>query len=84
VLRNENGSLRFLVNADYRKIIQDNDLVYVEDALQDMRIRSKEDPEALFSQLSSLARGPLVTIETGLSLEDFHLLHENPAKFIDL
>jgi hypothetical protein len=61
VLREQNGSLRFLVNPKLRTIVRTEDLAFLESLLQDFTERAKLHPAALFQHLSSLGVGPLVT-----------------------
>ena len=65
VLRDKEGSLRFLVHPELQAVVRGEDLIYVESLLRDFQLRAGLHPDALFKQLSSLGVGPLVTHETG-------------------
>jgi hypothetical protein len=67
VLQDEGASLRFLIRTDWQKIVQKDDLGYIEALLQDFVLRAEQDPVALYKQISSLGVGPLVTREVGSS-----------------
>lgn len=62
--------LRFLAHRKLRAIVQPRDLKYIEALLPDFVERARLDPAMLFTQLSSLCVGPLVTHEVGVSIAD--------------
>jgi hypothetical protein len=84
VLKDENGSLRFLIHPELRSIVEGEDLAYIEDLLQDFLERAKQDPEALFKQLSSLGVGPLVVNEIGSNLCDCPSIQKLSSQFVQL
>jgi hypothetical protein len=84
VLRNELGSLRFLIHPELRTIVQGEDLTYTEALLQDFLRRAKQDPAALFKQISSLGVGPFVTQEAGSSLSEYPFIQELSTQFIQI
>jgi hypothetical protein len=59
-------------------------LEYIGSLLHDFLGRAKEQPAALFEQLSSLAVGPLVTQETGERISDHPVLFELSSRFVQL
>ena len=84
VLEEANGGLRFLVDPDWRAVVQAKDKMYVESLLSDFLERTNEQPATLFKQLSSLAVGPLVTQETGEQISNHPLLLELSSRFVQL
>jgi hypothetical protein len=84
VLEDEEGSLRFLVHPELHVVVTDNDLSYIESLLKDFLERAKENPAALFMQLSSLGVGPLVTQETGSNISDHPTLMNLCSRFVQL
>lgn len=78
------GNLRFLVHPELRSIIQKEDLPYTESLLIDFLERSKQEPDALFKQLSSLGVGTLVTQDVGMDLDTNDGIRELSARFIEL
>jgi predicted component of type VI protein secretion system len=84
VLKDREGNLRFLSHPKMSKIVQEDDLAYIESLLRDFLERAKLHPAALFKQLSSLAVGPLVTHETGSSLAEFPALQGLSKTFLSL
>ena len=84
VLEDEEGSLRFLVHPELHVVVTDNDLSYIESLLKDFLERAKENPAALFMQLSSLGGGPLVTQETGSNISDHPTLMNLCSRFVQL
>jgi hypothetical protein len=76
VLEDGVGSLRFLVHPELHTVVRDNDLSYLESLFKDFLERAKLNPAALFTQLSSLGVGPLVTHEAGSNISDHpHILN---------
>lgn len=84
VLRSEDGQLRLLVHPERSKIIQSEDLDYIESLFQDLPERAKVDPDLLFEQLCHLGVGPLVTKTVGSSIDDNPLFRELSLGFIEL
>jgi hypothetical protein len=84
VLRDEKGSLRFLIHPELRAVVMENDLPYIQSLLQDFHERAKLNPEALFKQLSSLGVGPLVTHKAGPSVSEYPPLLEMCSRFVQL
>lgn len=64
-LYGKNCGLRLFLHPQWRPLIDAEDLEYIVELLADFRQRCMLDPEALFSQLASLAVGPLVVREAG-------------------
>ena len=67
----EAGDFGIRMHRDWRSIVAGKDQEYLEALCLDFKARARWDTAALFTQLSSLAVGPLVTHETGLSLADY-------------
>ena len=84
VLRDEKGSLRFLIHPELRAVVQESDWAYLESLLQDFLKRAKLHPEALFKQLCSLGAGPLVTQKVGSSISDHPPLLKLCSHFVQL
>jgi predicted NAD/FAD-binding protein len=84
VLRKEVGQLRLLVNPEWRKIVEGDDIDYLDSLLKDFRERAKMTPETLFKQICSFGVGPIVAQETGQSLDDHPLLLDLLSKFVNL
>ncbi len=84
VLENANGDLRFLVDPDWRALVQAEDREYFESLLADFPERAKEQPATLFKQLTSLEVGPLVTQEAGEQISDHPPLLKLSARFVQL
>lgn len=78
------GSLRFLVHPEFHTVVKDNDLPYLESLLKDFLKRAKLNPAALFTQLSSLGVGPLVTQETGSNISDHPHILKLCSRFVKL
>ena len=53
--------MRILIDPDWRTLVHEEDLKYLESLFRDLAERAKEDPLALFKQLSSLSVGPVIT-----------------------
>jgi len=73
VLKDANGSLRFLAHPKWRSLVQPEDVRDIYDLFVDLIERADEQPAALFQQLSSLGVGPLVTQQIGERITDYHL-----------
>jgi hypothetical protein len=84
VLEIANDQLRFFVHPEWRSLVQLEDLNYINDLLIDFLERAKEQPAALFKQLSSLGVGPLVTHHTGERISDYPHLLELFSRFVQL
>jgi hypothetical protein len=54
-----NASLKFYVHKDIQELVSDHDKGYFEDLFPDLSERSKDSPEQVFRELSSLSAGPL-------------------------
>ena len=84
VLEDSKQGLRFLVDPDWRGLVHEGDVEHIESLLSDFLERAKEQPEALFKQLSSLDVGALVTQETGEQISDRPALLELSSRFVRL
>jgi hypothetical protein len=84
VFRAASGGLRFLVDPSWHSVVNVQDAEYIECLLHDFLERAKEQPTALFEQLSSLSVGPLVTQETGEQISDHAALAELSSRFVPL
>ena len=84
VFKAASGSLHFLVDPGWRSVVCTQDLEYIGSLLHDFLERAKEQPAALFEQLSSLSVGPLVTQETGERISDHPALAELSSRFVPL
>ena len=84
VLRDARGDLRFLVDPGWTTVVQAEDVEYLGSLLRDFLERAKEQPAALFKQLSSLAVGPLVTEATGGNIAEHPDLQELSSPFVQL
>ena len=59
------GQFEILASHNLRLAVRHDYLRYMTDLLEDFHERAKQDPAALFRQLSSLSIGPLVTHKVG-------------------
>lgn len=82
VVEDSDGDLQFLVHPNWRKIVQRDDLNYIESLLLDFPERARVHPRELMIQLSSLSVGPLVTLEAGQDFSDHPLLAEMCKDFL--
>lgn len=82
VLRDEAGNLRFMAHPNWRAIVQAEDLEYIDTLLRDFLERANLHPDVLFKHISSLAVGPLVTQEVGVSISGNALLLEQCSHFV--
>lgn len=82
VLRDDNGSLRFLVHPELSTIILGADSDYLQSLFHDFIERAKENPDDLFKQLCSLGVGSLVAKIVGLSISDHPDLSELQTRFV--
>ena len=84
VVADGESGLQFLVHPDWRKIVEAEDLDYIESLLRDFQQRDKLHPDALFKQLSSLGVGPLVIHEEGSTISNSSSLFELRSRFVQL
>lgn len=84
VLEDARHYLHFLVDPNWRGIVQAVDLEYLESLFADFLERSKDKPEELFKQCLSLEVGPLVTRETGERISDHPSLLAHTSRFVNL
>jgi len=84
VVLEQSGSLRFLVDPNFREIVRGEDLPYLESLLKDFSRRARLHPAALFIQLSQLEVGPLVTQDAGSSLSEHPAVMELLTRFVEL
>ena len=82
VFKAASGSLHFLVDPGWRSVVCTRDLGYIGSLLHDFLERAKEEPAALFEQLSSLGVGPLVTEATGDRISDHPALADLSSRFV--
>jgi hypothetical protein len=59
------GEIGIFAHGALPEVVEPDDLSFIESLIRDFHERAKDDPEDLFRQLSSLATGPLVTMESG-------------------
>jgi hypothetical protein len=83
-LSDAEGNSCFLVDPEFRTMVRDEDQAYIVSLLQDLPERVKQDPAALFKQLSSLGVGPLVAQAAGVDLKDHPELQERCSTFVRL
>jgi hypothetical protein len=84
VFKAASGSLHFLIDPGWRSVVCARDLEYIGSLLHDFLGRAKEEPAALFEQLSSLGIGPLVTQAAGERISDYPALAELASRFVRL
>jgi hypothetical protein len=84
VLRNEKGSLQFLVHPDWRSTVQSEDLKYFDCLFCDFLERAETYPDDLFEQISSLGVGPIVTQEVGMGLHEHPFIQKFTSELVDL
>ena len=84
VFKAASGSLHFLVDPGWRSVVRVLDVEYIESLLRDFLERAKDQPAALFEQLSSLSVGPIVTQQTGERISDHPALAELSSRFVPL
>jgi hypothetical protein len=84
VLRDEDGNLRFLVHPELRTIVLEEDLAYIEALLSDFLERAKQDPAALFKQISCLGVGSIVTNQVGSNLSEYPTIESLSSEFVSL
>jgi hypothetical protein len=84
VLNDEKCRLHFFVHPEWRIIVQDKDLEYIESLLADFPVRAKSHPKDLFKQLCNLGVGSIVAQEVGSCIDDHPSLVELSSKFIEL
>jgi hypothetical protein len=64
--------LHFLVDPDWRELIDPADRNYIDAVLKDFLERAKNDSESLFAQIVSLSVGPLITMDVGSNCLDLY------------
>jgi hypothetical protein len=84
VLEDGKSGFQILIHPDWREIVKAEDLHYIESLLRDFAERAELYPSALFTHLSSLGVGPLVTNEVGSRISDHPLLFELRSRFARL
>jgi hypothetical protein len=80
----DNGEMQILVYSDWRSLVQEQDLNYLEELFRSFIERVSEDPSALFKQLSSLSVGPVRTKCTGTKTYSDLLSEPQYSRFIEL
>jgi hypothetical protein len=83
VLKDEDGHRHFLVHPELRAMVEGYDLPYLEPLLRDLKERAQFDPDGVFTQLSSLAVGPLVTTQVGPNIADSPSLVTLCSRFVE-
>ena len=78
------SNLRFLVRPELQTIVRSEDIELIQSLFKDFLERAKQEPAALFKQLSSLGIGSLVTQDVGSNLADDSSLQELSLKFVEL
>ena len=84
VLRDEKSTLKFFIHKDFRSIVREQDVGYIESVLRDLPESAKCEPVVLFNHLCSLSVGPLVTHEIGWSLADSPSALEISSQFVNI
>jgi hypothetical protein len=84
VHRSEDESLQFFIHPEWRTIVQEEDLAYIEALLRDFIDRAKMNPEALFKQISSLGVGPLVAQRVGSDVSESPSIQELSSIFMQV
>jgi len=84
VLFDGESNLRFLVRPELQTIVRSEDIELIQSLFKDFLERAKQEPAALFKQLSSLGIGSLVTQDVGSNLADDSSLQELSLKFVEL
>lgn len=84
LLVDESGILRIRVDPKIRRKVPKTDWPRVHELLRDFATRAKMDPAALFTQLSSLNWGPLVTVSVGVEIYSDLLLASQIQNFVPL
>ncbi len=80
----ESRNLRILIHPELRKVVQAEDLSYIESVFADFLERAKSEPESLLKQVSSLGIGPLVTRQVGPNIAECPLVMEQCSSFVEL
>lgn len=80
-LFDERDQLSLLVDPEWRRLVEEEDLDYLECLLGDFVERAEQHPALLFKQLFSLNVGPLVARGVGSSLSDPNELTEMLSRF---
>lgn len=81
VFKDVDDNLSFLVEPDWRSMVQQRDIDYLDSLFQDFIERASLEPNALFAQLSALAIGPLVARTVGLQIADYPSLVKLCSRF---
>jgi hypothetical protein len=55
------AGLKLYAQRDLRQKISECDREYFDELLKDLHLRSNEDPEKVFAQISNLSVGPIIT-----------------------
>ena len=55
------AGLKLYAQRDLRQKISERDWEYFDELLKDLHLRSSEDPEQVFAQISNLSVGPIIT-----------------------
>lgn len=84
VLRGEDGNVRFLIHPEFRTIVQEEDLAYIEALLLDFPERAKHHPEEFLKQISSLGIGPLVTRKVESDLLKCPSMQKLASQFVQI
>lgn len=79
----EEENLRFLVGRNWRALVEEEDVNFIESLMRDFQERAKMHPKELFKQVSSLGVGPLVTHEVGPRISDHMPESEMDSQFIE-
>jgi hypothetical protein len=69
-VEDEAGGLRFYIHPKWKSMVASADRDYVASVIRDLERRARADAEGLFTQLSSIQVGPLVTCEYGESIDE--------------
>jgi len=84
IMLHENKEVQILVNPDWRTLIQEQDLDFLEELFGSFIKRASEDPLALFEQLTSLSVGPIVTKCAGTKAYSDLLVDPQYCHFVEL
>jgi hypothetical protein len=78
------GCLRLFIHPNLNAVVHQNDIEYIDSLIQDLRERAQLHPEKLFTQISTLEIGPLLTRATGLKLSDVPEIMQQSVLFEEL
>jgi len=84
VLKSANEGVRFFVDPLWRKIVDAEDVSYLQDIFDDLPRRAKDPGDDVFEQLCELSVGPLTTLEVGEVAVENSLIVEMTAKFTQI